>query len=67
MFAYPQSIDDSGLTVKDANGMDANITTAFTCYTVNVEGANGFTSIPYKVYVSDKAEGVAANTYKVTI
>lgn len=67
VFAYPQSIDDSGLTVKDANGMDANITTAFTCYTVNVEGANGFTSIPYKVYVSDKAEGVAANTYKVTI
>lgn len=66
-FAYPASIDDSSLTVKDSNGMNANITTAFTCYTVDVEGANGYAAIPYKVYVSDKAEGVAANTYKVTI
>lgn len=67
VFAYPQSIDDSALIVKDDNGMDANITSSYTCYTVNVEGADGYTAIPYKVYVADKGEPVGANIHKVTI
>lgn len=67
VFAYPQSVADAGLIVKDANGMDANITTSYTCHTINVEGANGYDAIPYKVYVSDKGEPVSSNTHKVTI
>ena len=66
-FAYPATIRDVS-SVLDVNGMSAEIKTAFTKYTVSVEGANGYTGIDYKVYVLDRAAAVTeANTFKITI
>ena len=67
VFAYPATIRDVN-SVLDVNGMNAEIKTAFTKYTVDVEGANGHTAISYKVYVMDRATAAdAANTYKITL
>lgn len=67
VFAYPAALRDVS-SVQDVNGMNAEIKTAFTQYTVSVEGANGYTGIDYKVYVMDMANANdTANTYKVTI
>ena len=67
VFAYPATIRDVN-SVLDVNGMNAEIKTAFTKYTVDVEGANGYTAISYKVYVMDMAEAATvANTYKITL
>lgn len=70
VIAYPA--DATGLnalsSVKDANASDAQINTAFTLTQIDVEGANGYTAKPYKVFIKDWATAVdAANTYKVTI
>ena len=67
VFAYPSSLRDVS-SVKDVNGMNAEINSAFTKYEIQVEGANGFDSISYKVYVYDLANANdTVNTYKVTI
>ena len=67
VFAYPATIRDVS-SVLDVNGMNAEIKTAFTKYTVDVEGANGYTAISYKVYVMDRATAAdAANTYTITL
>ena len=67
IFAYPATIRDVS-SVLDVNGMNAEIKTAFTKYTVDVEGANGYTAISYKVYVMDRATAAdAANTYTITL
>lgn len=67
VFAYPSTLRDV-TSVKDVNGMNAEIKTAFAQSTVSVEGLNSFEGINYKVYVTDVAEAVAtANTYNVTI
>lgn len=67
VFAYPETLRDVS-SVKDVNGLNAEISGAFTKSTLSVEGLNSFQGINYKVYVTDFAEAVAtANTYNVTI
>ena len=67
VFAYPATLKDVS-SVKDVNGLNAEISGAFRKSTLSVEGLNNFQGIDYKVYVTDFAEAVAtANTYKVTI
>ena len=67
VFAYPATIRDVN-SVLDVNGMNAEIKTAFTQHTIDVEGANGYTAISYKVYVMDRATPAdAANTYRITL
>ena len=67
IFAYPATLRDVS-SVTDENGLGAQVSSAFTQSTVSVEGANNYTGIDYKVYVTDFAEAVAkANKYNVTI
>ena len=67
VFAYPATLRDV-TSVKDVNGLNAEMSSAFRKSTLSVEGLNNFQGIDYKVYVTDFAEAVAkANTYKVTI
>ena len=67
VFAYPATLRDV-TSVKDVNGLNAEISGAFTKSTLSVEGLNNFQGINYKVYITDFAEAVAtANTYKVII
>lgn len=65
--AYPATLRDIS-SIKDVNGMSAEISSSFTPQTVQVEGANGFTAIDYKVYTLDFANpNDTANTFTVTI
>lgn len=67
VFAYPATLRDV-TSVKDVNGMNAEINSSFMKSTVAVEGANSHTAIDYKVYVLDYAEANGtANKYTVTI
>lgn len=67
VFAYPATLRDVS-SVKDVNGLNAEIKSAFTKSTVAVEGANGASAIDYKVYVTDFAGPVEkANSYTVLI
>lgn len=67
IIAYPTTLRDV-TSVKDVNGLNADITTAFTQATVEVEGAASYLSIPYKVYTLDFATpNDTKNTYNVTI
>lgn len=67
VFAYPATLRDVN-SVKDVNGLNAEIKSAFAKSTIAVEGANGATAIDYKVYTTDFAEPVAkANSYTITI
>lgn len=67
IFAYPATLRDVN-SVLDVNGLNAEIKTAFKMTKVEIEGANGYDSIEYKVYYTDFANpNDAANTYKVTI
>lgn len=69
VFAYPATLRDVS-SVKDVNGMNAEIKSSFTKSTMTVAGAGSDAGIEYKVYVTDFAEPIAAgkaNTYTVTI
>ena len=67
IFAYPAILQDVS-SVKDVNGLNAEIKSAFTKSSVTVAGAGADTGIAYKVYVTDFAEPVAkANSYTVKI
>lgn len=67
VIAYPATLRDIS-SIKDVNGMNAEISSSFTPMTVKVEGANGFTAIDYKVYILDFANANdTANTFTVTI
>lgn len=67
IFAYPATIRDV-TSVLDANGLNAEIKTAFTQIQVQVAGANGYNPIEYKVYYTNYANANdTQNTYKVTI
>ena len=39
----------------------------FVASTVDVEGANGYTAAPYKVYVFNSSTALDTNTYEVTL
>lgn len=67
VIAYPATLRDVS-SIKDVNGMSAEISSSFTPQTVQVEGANGFAAIDYKVYTLDFANpNDTANTFTVTI
>lgn len=67
VFAYPATLRDV-TSVKDSNGLNAEVKSAFTQSTVKVEGANAYEAKDYKVYRTDFAESLGkANTYVVTI
>lgn len=67
IFAYPATLQDVS-SVKDVNGLNAEIKSAFTKSAVTVAGAGAGAGIEYKVYVTDFAEPVAkANSYTVKI
>lgn len=70
IFAYPATLADA-TSVKDVNGMEAEIKTAFGTggvpETIDVEGYGGYTAIPYKVYVYNLVATGSDNTYKVTL
>lgn len=66
MFAVPA--DKQITSIKDVNGLNAQILSSFTTTTVSVEGANAFTAIEYKVYYMDyAAANDTANSYLVTV
>jgi hypothetical protein len=65
--AYPDTLRDL-TSVKDVNGLNAEIASSFIKQTMNVEGANDYTAIGYKVYVLDFANSNdTANKYTVQI
>ena len=69
IFAYPATLRDVS-SVKDVNGMNAEIKSSFTKSTMTVAGNGSDAGIEYKVYITDFAEPIAAgkaNTYTVTI
>lgn len=67
VIAYPATLRDL-TSVKDVNGMNAEIVSGFTKQTVAIEGANAYTAIDYKVYVMDFANANdTANKLTVTI
>lgn len=67
VIAYPDTLRDV-TSIKDVNGLNADITSSFVKQTLNVEGANNYTAISYKVYTLDFANPYdAANTFTVTI
>lgn len=67
IIAYPATLRDI-TSIKDVNGLNADITSAFASSTVSVNGANNYTAINYKVYTLDFANpNDTANKYTVTI
>ena len=67
LIAYPATLRDV-TSIKDVNGMNAEIKTGFSLSRVQVEGANAYSAIEYKVYTMDfAAANDTANTYSVTI
>lgn len=67
IFAYPNTLKDV-TSVKDTNGLNAEISTGFTKSEIEVRGANDYTGIQYKVYTMDySAPNDTVNSYKVTI
>lgn len=67
VFAYPATLRDV-TSVKDMNGMNAEIANSFTDKTINVVGLNGYTAIDYKVYTLSFANpNRTANKFTVTI
>lgn len=67
VIAYPATLRDVN-SIKDVNGMNAEISSGFTKQTVAVEGANSYTAIDYKVYTMDfAAANDTANKFTVTI
>ena len=67
VIVYPATLQDLS-SVKDVNGLNAEIVSGFTKSTISVEGANGYTAINYKVYTLEYASANdVANTYTVKI
>lgn len=67
IIAYPATLRDV-TSIKDVNGMNAEIKSSFVKSTVSVEGANKHTPIDYKVYILDFAEANGtANKFTVQI
>ena len=67
VFAYPATLRDV-TSVKDVNGLNAEIASSFVKSEVQVAGANNYSPIAYKVYTLDFANANdTANTYTVQI
>lgn len=67
VFAYPATLRDVDSVIY-VEGLNAEIKTSFSQQTVNVEGANSYTAIGYKLYTFTPANPFGATaTYTVTI
>ena len=67
IIAYPATLREV-TSIADVNGMNAEIKSSFALSSVQVEGANAYEAIEYKVYTLDFANANdTANTYAVTI
>lgn len=67
LILYPATLRDV-TSIKDVNGLNADITSAFTKSEMSVTGANNYTAINYKMYRLDYAKpNDTANRYTVTI
>lgn len=67
VIAYPVTLRDLS-SVKDVNGLNAEISSSFVQQLVDVKGADNHTAISYKVYVLDFANANdTANKYTVQI
>jgi len=67
IFAYPATLEDVA-SVKDVNGLNAEIASAFTKSEMTITGAGNDEGIAYKVYVTEYADPAEkANTYTVKI
>ena len=67
VIAYPATLRDV-TSIKDVNGLNADITSAFTMSTVDVQGAGNYAAVSYKVYRQDYAKpNDTVNTYSVQI
>ena len=67
LISYPATLRELS-SVKDVNGLNADITSAFVQSTADVEGTNGYTAISYRVCRLDFASANdVANTYSVKI
>ena len=71
LIAYPAALDGTTGTltsVKDVNGLNAEIAGSFKKQTLTVKGAGTDTGIPYSVYILEYANANdTANKYTVTI
>ena len=67
LILYPATLRDV-TSIKDVNGLNADITSAFTKSEMSVTGVNNYTAINYKMYRLDYAKpNDTANKYTVTI
>lgn len=67
VIAYPATLRDI-TSILDVNGMNAEILPSFTKSTLQVEGAEGYTAIDYKVYTLEYAKpNDKVNTYSIQI
>lgn len=70
VIAYPATLHDL-TSVIYVEGMQSELVgtsiKADSYQSINVDGANGYTAISYKVYIIEVAGGLTARTYNVTI
>lgn len=67
VIAYPATLRDL-TSVKDVNGMNAEIASGFSKQTLDVYGENGYSAISYKIYTMEFASANdKANKFTVTI
>lgn len=67
VIAYPATVGEL-ISVRDINGMNAEILQSFTKQYVDVEGVDGYEAISYRVYVMDFGKPIdTENTFYVTI
>lgn len=67
VIAYPATLRDVS-SIKDVNGLNAEIASGFTKSTLAVEGVSGYEAIDYKIYTLEYAEANdKTNTYTVKI
>ena len=67
VIAYPATLRDIA-SILDVNGMNAEILPSFIKSTLQVEGAEGYSAIDYKVYTLEYAKpNDKINTYNIQI
>lgn len=66
VIAYPATVRDI-TSIADKGAFGTDVKGSFAKQTVQVEGANKYTAIEYKVYVYTPAAALGSNTYNVTI
>jgi hypothetical protein len=67
VIAYPATLRDI-TSILDVNGMNAEILPSFTKSTLQVEGAEGYSAIDYKIYTLEYAKpNDKINTYNIQI